>query len=99
MKSKSEKPRSELKLLIKEENRPLLEEIAANMSDSSLTSALNFVLEAEGETVLERLKAMKGRKRSNTNLRQSPSATQIFVPQPQTSIPELDGDTVGSAFD
>jgi len=91
--------KSELKVLVKEENRELLQEIAANMSNSSLTSALNFVLETQGETVLDQLKAMKGSKSSSANIRQSNAAPQMFMAGQPNSIPELDGDTVGSAFD
>lgn len=86
----------ELKLLIREENRELLEEIAANMSNSSLTSALNFVLETQGVTVLEQLKAMKSSRNSSVGIPQSP---HVFNSGLQTSMPELDSDTVASAFD
>ena len=95
MKSK----KSELRLLIKEENKPLLQEIAANMSDASLTSALNFVLETQGETVLEQIKTIKGNKNPNVVPQRSIPGHQNSIPERQSSIPELDGTAVESAFD
>lgn len=95
-----------MKLLIRSHNRELLQNIAAMMSDSSLTSALNFVLETQGLTALEQLEAMRIQGSSRTaqgnsgaGFQRAIAVPQSFTPKRQMHIPELNSDDVDSAFD
>lgn len=88
-----------MKLFIKEENREVLQQLADNMSDASLTSALNYVLEAAALSVLEDVKEIKERRKRKVSAQKEIPTPQGFTPERQVYIPELDGDAVSSAFD
>ena len=88
-----------MKLLIKPHNRKLLQKVAEMMSDSSLTSALNFILETQGPTALEQLGAIRTQGNLSPVAQRAIATPQSFTPERQAYIPELDGDAVSSAFD
>ena len=88
-----------MKLEIRHQNRKTLTRIAELLGDTTLTAALNFVLEKSAQTVLEQIEAMQVEGRSGTNSRRSPASSQRSGTPSQTYVPELDGNAVSSAFD
>ncbi len=66
-----------MKLTIKPENEEIVRELAQKMSDSSLTSAVNFVLKKAGHTVLEELEGIGISRGSNTNTNQRNNSRAI----------------------
>lgn len=88
-----------MKLSIKDHNLPLLRQIAESMSDSSLTSAINFVLETQGLTVLEQLQGIRAKKQPSADTSCVFPVSSSSTVEPQVPSLELDRSSVESAFD
>ena len=88
-----------MKLLVKPHNRELLQTVAEMMSDSSLTSALNFILETQGPIALKQLEAIRTQGNPSASTQRAIATPPRIAAERQAYVPELDGDAVSSAFD